>query len=133
MILVEVAVNLLTRTWFLIRSCTSARQVCRKSPYYRSFDRSANWRVKDAITHNPVVSYPDIESTSLDSVTSSLSCSQVSVPDESDDVESSLRFDLDAAVVTDDRHGTASVYVNGLAVVSKVGKHGCQTYSCTKR
>ena len=30
MILLEVAVNLFTRTWFRIRSVTSARQACRK-------------------------------------------------------------------------------------------------------
>ena len=31
MILLEVAVNLFTRTWFRIRSVTSARQACRKN------------------------------------------------------------------------------------------------------
>ena len=89
------------------------------------------------IAHTPDVSYLDIESASLDSVTSSLSCSQVSDSDDSDDVGGSLRFHLDAAVVIDDRHSihsTASVYVDGLAVGSKVGlgngKPGCQNYSC---
>ena len=84
------------------------------------------------------VSYPDIESASLDSVTSSLPCSRISDPDgHSVDERGSLRFHLDAAVITDDRysiHSTASVYVDGLAVVSKVGlgngKPGCQNYSC---
>ena len=84
----------------------------------------------------PDVSYPDIESASLDSVPSSLPCSQISDPDDSVDERGSLRLHWDAAV-TDDRHSihsTASVYVDGLAVVSKVGlgngKPGCQNYSC---
>ena len=92
-----------------------------------------------ALTINPTpdVSYPDIESASLDSVTSSLPCYQISDPDDSVDERGSLRFHLDAAVITDDRHSihsTASVYVDGLAVVIKVGlgngKPGCQNYSC---
>ena len=77
------------------------------------------------ITHTPGVSYPNIESASLGSVTSSLHCSQKS------------GFHLGATAVTDDRHSihiTASVYVGGLAVVNKVGlgngKPGCQNYSC---
>ena len=89
------------------------------------------------ITHTPDVSYPNIESASLDSVTLSLPCSQISDPDDSVDERGSLRFHLDAAVVTDDSdsiHSTASVYVDGLAVVSKVGlgngKPGCQNYTC---
>ena len=89
------------------------------------------------ITHTPDVSYPNIESAHLDSVTSSLPCSQVSDPDDSVDERGSLRPHVDAAVVTDDRHSvhsTASVYVDGVVVVSKVGlgngKPGCQNYSC---
>ena len=89
------------------------------------------------ITHTPDVSYPDIESASLDSVTLSLPCSQVSDPDDSVDERAPLRPHLDATVVTDDRHSihsTASVYVDGVAVVSKVGlgngKAGCQNFSC---
>ena len=89
------------------------------------------------ITHTPDVSYPDIESASVDSVTLSQPCSQVSDPDDSVDERGPLGPHLDAAVVTDDRHSihsTASVYVDGVAVVSKVGpgngKPGCQNYSC---
>ena len=90
-----------------------------------------------AINHFPNVSHPDIKSASLDLVTSSLPCSQISDPDDSADERGSLCFHLDAAVLTDDRHSihsTASVYVDGLAVVSKVGlgngKPNCQNYSC---
>ena len=89
------------------------------------------------INHTPDVSYPDIESASLDSVTSSLPWSQVSDPDDSIDERGSLCPHLDAAVITDDRHSihsAASVYVDGLAIVSKVGlgngESGCQNYSC---
>ena len=60
-----------------------------------------------ALTINPTpdVSYPDIESASLDSVTSSLPCSQISDPDDSVDERGSPFVSiLDAAVITDDRH-----------------------------
>ena len=47
-VLLEVAVKLFTRTWF--RILISVR-LCfwEISPCYRSFDRNANWRVKDSI------------------------------------------------------------------------------------
>ena len=48
-VVLEVAVNLFTTTWFQIRKFTSARPIFGKWPCYRSFDHSANWRVKDCM------------------------------------------------------------------------------------
>ena len=110
------------------------------SPHLARSDPAPAGSEDMALTINPTpdVSYPDIESASLDSVTSSPPCSQISDPDDSVDERGSPFVSiLDAAVITDDRHSihsTASVYVDGLAVVSKVGlgngKPGCQNYSC---
>ena len=53
------------------------------------------------------VLYPDdlsVDSTSVDSVLSSLPCSQVCDPDDNDDTGDSVRLHLDTTAFIDDRH-----------------------------
>ena len=90
--------------------------------------------VDDEVLPAPRVSYAscqDVESTSVDSV-SSMPCSQESDTDDGDvGVYPSLHSD--AGVVHDDRN-TIRLYIDGSAIVTKVrlgnGKPGCQNYSC---
>ena len=99
------------------------------SPQLARSDPAPAGKEDMALTINPTpyVSYPDIESASLDSVPSSPPCSQIPDPDDSVDERGSLRLHLDAAVITDDRHSIHST-------VSRVGlgngKPNCQNYSC---
>ena len=90
--------------------------------------------VEDEVLPAPRVSFAscqDVESTSVDSV-SSVPCSQESDTDDGDlGVHPSLHSD--AGVVHDDRN-TTRLSIDGSAVVTKVGlgngKPGCQNYSC---
>ena len=90
--------------------------------------------VEDEVLPSPRVSYAshqNVESPSVDSVSSVL-CSQESDTDDGDvGVYPSLHSD--AAVVHGDRN-TTRLYIDGSAVVTKVGlgngKPGCQNYSC---
>ena len=90
--------------------------------------------VEDEVLPAPRVSYAscqDVESTSVDSV-SSVPYSQESDTDGSD-VGGYPGLHSDAGVVHDD-HYTKRLYIDGSAVVTKVGldngKPGCQNYSC---
>ena len=90
--------------------------------------------VEDEVLPAPSVSSAscqDVESISLDSV-SSEPCSQESDTDD-DDVGVYPSLHSDAGVVHNDRN-TTRLYIDGSAVVTKVGlgngKPGCQNYSC---